>query len=182
MDKKFYQTKEWKELSRAYVENKECEWCHREAGDIVFVRDKTIKLFLVPHHREKAKFGLRVYKRLATAYFKQYFKDNAHRDEYTSLWLKASNSLISGAEDKDKRKRLRFLWDQKHLDELSDIYEAYKEERNKEYLTLNPDTVIILCNRCHYAREKGLILCKICNLRYQKPQYPTCYNCRRKPR
>ena len=176
-DKKFYQTKEWKKASRSYTEDKTCEWCGRKSGDIVTVGDRKIKISLVPHHREKAKFGLRVYKRLATVYFKEYFKKGAHSDEYTALWIEAKTSLIPGAEDKDIRKRLRFLWDQKHRGELDEIYGRYKEEKKREYMLLSPDTAIILCNRCHYAREKGLILCKICNLNYHKPQYPTCYNC-----
>lgn len=175
--KKFYQTKEWKKVSKSYTEGKTCEWCGRKSGDIITFGDRKIRLSLVPHHREKAKFGLRVYKRLATAYFKKYFKDNAHRDEYTSLWLEASNSLIHKAEDKDIQKRLRYLWDQKHLDELTEIYDNYKEEKRREYMILNPDTAIILCNRCHYARERGLVLCKVCNLKYHKPRYPTCYEC-----
>lgn len=176
-DKKFYQTKEWKKASRSYTEDKTCEWCGRKSGDIVIVGDREIKISLVPHHREKAKFGLRVYKRLATVYFKEYFKKGAHSDEYNALWIEAKTSLIPGAEDKDTRKRLRFLWDQKHRGELDEIYGRYKEEKKREYMILNPGTAIILCNRCHYAREKGLILCKICNLNYHKPQYPTCYNC-----
>ncbi len=177
VNKKFYQTKEWKKTSQTYTKNKTCEWCGRKSGDIVTIGDREIKLSLVPHHRERAKFGLRVYKRLATAYFKEYFKDGTHIDEYTTLWNGAKMSLITGVEDKDIRKRLRYLWDQTHRGELDKIYSDYKEEKKREYMVLNPDTAIILCNRCHYAREKGLVLCKTCSLKYHKPQYPTCYDC-----
>lgn len=176
-DKKFYQTKEWEETSRSYTKDKTCEWCGRKSGDIITFGDRKIKLSLVPHHREKAKFGLRVYKRLGTAYFKEYFKKGAHSDEYTALWAEGKNSLIASAEDKDIRERLRYLWDQEHRSELDEIYDRYKEEKKREYMILNPDTAIILCNRCHYARERRLILCKVCNLKYHKPRYPTCYGC-----
>lgn len=179
-EKKFYQTKEWRELSRAYVKDKSCEWCGRKSGDIVKIswkdKKKEIKISLSVHHREKQKFGLQVYKRLATKYFKDYFR-GGNTTEHMGLYIEAKKSLIPGAEDKDLKKRVRFLFDQKHRDTLDQIYQDYKDEKKREYMVLNPETAIILCNRCHYAREKGLILCKICRIKYHKPRYSMCYNC-----
>lgn len=181
-DKKTYEKKEWKEKSRAYVKDKLCEWCGRKAGDIVIVKDKEIKIYLVPHHRVKKQLGLRVYKRLANKMFGEYFKLGKNKHEKEDLYDKARVSLVSGAEEKDIKKRVRFLWDQLHRDDLNKLYDDYKYGAEQDYLDLTPEKVMILCNRCHFAREKGFIICKMCNLNYHKPQYPTCYRCSRRMR
>ena len=178
--KKTYQKKEWREKSREYVEDKSCEWCGRKKGDTVTIKDREIKIYLVPHHRVKKQLGLRVYKRLANRHFGEYFRLGKNKEEWHGLYDEAEESLVSGAEEKDIKKRLRYIWDQRHRADLDKLYDDYKYGAEQDYLNLTPEKVLILCNRCHFAREKGLIICKQCNLNYHRPQYPTCYNCSRK--
>jgi len=177
--KKTYEKKEWKEKSREYVTDKSCEWCGRKAGDIVSVKDKEIKIYLVPHHRVKKQIGLRVYKRLANKMFGEYFKLGKNKEEREDLYDEARRSLISGAEVKDIKKRARFIWDQHHRDDLDTLYDDYKYGAEQDYLDLTPEKAMIFCNRCHFAREKGFVLCQKCRINYHKPIYPSCYNCSR---
>ena len=37
--------------------------------------------------------------------------------------------------------------------------------------------VVVICKRCHYAHNKGKILCEKCNENNRKPNYETCYQC-----
>jgi len=57
-----------------------------------------------------------------------------------------------------------------------------KEEANKfaieEYLKLNDTRT--LCNRCHYAKEKGMDLCPYCKKAYKRTSYSSCFNCKEK--
>ncbi len=36
---------------------------------------------------------------------------------------------------------------------------------------------VVICKRCHYAHNRGLILCEKCNENYRKPNFETCYQC-----
>ena len=179
--KKTYQTPQWKSKSKSYTLGKACEWCGHHDGDVVVVKrkgqDKEIVLHLVPHHRKRVPLGLRVYKSLTTKYFKEYFVGESHEDEWYELQADARGSLVAGAEDKDIKKRLRYIWEQKHRAELDGLYGDYKKKAEEDYITLTPDSTIILCSRCHYAREKGLVLCKTCKTNYHNPRYASCFIC-----
>ena len=184
---KIYQTPEWKAAARAYVEGKPCEWCGRHAGDIVEVEDrkgkvKRVTLTIAPHHRKKIEMGLKVYKRLADRFYKDYFKDGANREEYDRLRREADGNLPERVEEKDVKKRVRFEFDKNHRLDLDAQYDEYKKWAEAEYMDLRPEKAIILCNRGHWAREKGLVLCLECKLYYRDPRYPTCYRCLQKAR
>ena len=36
---------------------------------------------------------------------------------------------------------------------------------------------MVLCNRCHFAKQKGKILCLKCGEHYHSPRYENCFNC-----
>lgn len=127
----------------------------------------------------KKQLGLRVYKRLANKMFGEYFKLGKNKEERKNLYDEAQKSLVSGAEGKDIKKRLRFIWDQRHREVLNKLYSDYKYGVVQDYLDLTPEKILILCNRCHFAREKGFVLCQKCKINYHKPIYPSCYTCSR---
>lgn len=184
---RIYETAEWKAKARAYVEGKPCEWCGRHAGDVVEVEDrkgnlKRITLKIAPHHRKKIEMGLMVNKRLANQFYREHFKGGANRDEYDALRAQAVSELPERVEEKDIKARLRFIFDKNHRDELDAQYEEYKKWAEEEYMDLRPEKTVILCNRCHWAREKGMVLCLECNHYYRDPRYPTCYKCLQKTR
>ena len=34
-----------------------------------------------------------------------------------------------------------------------------------------------MCRKCHYAREKGMVLCKLCRKNYHYTKYEKCFDC-----
>jgi len=68
---------------------------------------------------------------------------------------------------------------------LPQFYDKTIKEYNKqiEILTKNYSDmteVSVVCKRCHYAHNRGLILCEKCNINFRRPQYDMCPQCRRK--
>ena len=68
--------------------------------------------------------------------------------------------------------------DPENLEAVSAASEEEKRRILADYTELSPKKTIILCNRCHYAREKGLLLCPVCRIRYRRPRNPMCSECR----
>lgn len=176
-----YDKDEWKRRSAAFIEQQggACEWCGLKPGDVyVDSKGKERKIrSLSSHHRKKIPLGLGVYKKLATKFFRDYFKRGAHQEEWDRLWEETESELHEYVEKKDIRARVRFKWDQEHRQDLDELYEDYKKWAEEEYLDLTPEKALVLCNRCHYAREKGLVICSRCLKKYHKPQYPMCSTC-----
>ncbi len=52
---------------------------------------------------------------------------------------------------------------------------SIEEEARKEYLSLT--NTLTFCNRCHFAWEKGMILCSKCKKKYHPTMFIFCYNC-----
>jgi hypothetical protein len=163
---------EWKKRSKAFVEGKTCEWCGAENGDTYTDRKgKTRNKHLTPHHRDPPKLGLRAYKKIATKFYRE------HKDEHSQLRAQAIEGLGDRVEEKDLRKRVRFLFDEAHREEIDELYQEYKRRVEEEYMDLTPEKIMVLCNRCHTARKYGKVLCRKCRENYHNPKYPTCYTC-----
>jgi ribosomal protein L37AE/L43A len=79
---------------------------------------------------------------------------------------------------KAMRTEFRRLFLHKHKEEIDKIFAEVKENSNKNYLDFQ--NVTVLCRRCHYAREKGLVLCKVCHKQYHKPKFEKCWECFKK--
>jgi len=80
-------------------------------------------------------------------------------------------------EEKDLKKRIRFIFDEAHRTEIDERYAEYKRLAEEEYMELTPEKVMVLCTRCHTARRHGKVLCRRCRENYHNPKYPTCYIC-----
>jgi len=63
-------------------------------------------------------------------------------------------------------------------EDIKIAYEKKIETLVDKYL--HTKHVWVLCRRCHYAYEKGMLLCRICKRNYHRPNYDHCYNCRNK--
>lgn len=176
---------EWKERSRAFVEGKTCEWCDAKAGDTYTDRkDKIRKKHLTPHHRNPPKLGLPAYRKIANRFHREYFAKGAHSEEFkerlrelAGLRSQAVEELGDKVEEKDLKKRIRFIFDEAHREEIDALYGEYTKAAEKEYMKLTPETAMVLCNRCHTARRYGKVLCSRCRENYHSPKYPTCYSC-----
>ena len=159
----------WKKVSKAYIEGKACEWCGAKAGDTYEdSKGKTRKLGLSPHHIDKHKWGLLLYNQVKNTLFTAWLKQNRDHDY----------EAPRGLSQREKREYIKNLWarDNVHL-----ISEAFKKEKQKildTYISLSPENIIILCSKCHYAREKGFLICPTCHKNYRKSPFRTCYKCR----
>ena len=45
----------------------------------------------------------------------------------------------------------------------------------EQYMSL--EGTIIICNRCHHAHHKGMVLCNNCKKHYHKPKFEMCFHC-----
>ncbi|MEJ2250332.1 MAG: hypothetical protein P8Y97_11855 [Candidatus Lokiarchaeota archaeon] len=45
---------------------------------------------------------------------------------------------------------------------------------------LNTEHVLLLCQRCHYTHEKGMVLCELRRENYHRPRYNYLFNCKDK--
>jgi hypothetical protein len=161
-------SREWRERSRAYVEGKTCEWCGAKAGDKYIDskgRERTVGL--APHHIEKRRWGLPLYRQVRDRLYRQWLKDHD------------PGEAPRGLTAREGRRYLKDQWTRQSLGLISVAFEEEKRRTLAEYTALSPERTIILCNRCHYAREKGLLLCPVCRTRYRRPRNPTCLECRR---
>jgi hypothetical protein len=59
----------------------------------------------------------------------------------------------------------------------SEKYMAFKERAEASYMDFSPENVAVLCKRCHYATERGKVLCVKCKKHYHGKRYPVCYEC-----
>lgn len=168
-----WKSPEWKKASREYLEGKACEWCGAHAGDTYEdSKGKTRKLGLSPHHIEKHKWGLPLYNQVKNSLFTAWLKKNRDHD------YEVPRSLT----EKEKREYVKNLWAKDNGTIISETFEAEKHKILDTYINLSPENIIILCSRCHYAREKGWIICPECHKNYRKPMFPTCSDCAKKRR
>jgi len=58
------------------------------------------------------------------------------------------------------------------------VFAPVKEAAEEEYYSFKD--AIVLCMRCHYAKEKGWVLCEICRKKFHKPMYEQCWECYKK--
>jgi hypothetical protein len=72
-----------------------------------------------------------------------------------------------------KQNYQEFLKDKKLQTEIEIEHELHVQK----YMEFNPEDIIILCNRCHYAVENGKNLCPICKKRYKNQNFETCFDC-----
>jgi hypothetical protein len=59
-------------------------------------------------------------------------------------------------------------------------YTDFKERAEASYMDFSPENVAVLCKRCHYAIERGKVLCVKCKKHYHGKRYPVCYECNKK--
>lgn len=164
---------EWKKTSQVYTEGKTCEWCGAQAGDTYTDSNgKTRKLGLSPHHIEKHKWGLPLYNQVKNALFVAWLKKN--RDH--------GYEVPRSLSERERREYVKSLWARENGAIISEAFEKEKQRILETYTHLSPENIIILCSRCHYARERGLLICPECGRNYRKPKYPTCYDCTKKRR
>lgn len=67
---------------------------------------------------------------------------------------------------------------QSYKDLVNKTFKELKANSSRDYLDFKD--VNVLCRKCHYATEKGLVICKVCHKGYHKPKYGKCWVCFKK--
>jgi len=164
-----WKSPEWKAQAKTFSEGKPCTWCGAQPGDTYTTRKgDTRKLGFSPHHIEKHKWGLPLYNQVKNRLFGEYYK---------ALTSKFTFMYPPGLSKKEHREQTKFEWKKTHREEITVAFQAEKERIINDYLNLTDENAVVLCSRCHYAREKGMILCKVCGEGYHKPKYDRCWSC-----
>ena len=164
-----WKSQEWKKASKTFIEDKPCAWCGAKPGDTYETKKGSIrKLGFAPHHVEKHKWGLPLYNEV---------KNNL----FSAIWKKKTASISFmppiGVSVKEYRDQVKREWENCNRELIASEFDIEKNRILDEYKNLSDEHIVVLCTRCHYARENGVILCKKCGKNYHKPKYDQCWNC-----
>ena len=103
-----WRSPEWKARSRAYVEGKACEWCGARAGDkYTDSKGKTRTLGLAPHHIEKHKWGLPLYRQVRDRLYRQWLKTHDPGEAPRAL------------SEREKQSYLKHQWTRQNLETIT---------------------------------------------------------------
>jgi len=164
-----WKSPEWKAQAVAFKEGKPCAWCRAKPGDTYTTKSKKSRKFgFSVHHIEKHKWGLSLYNQVKNKMFRKYWQDKTSKP----LFL-----FPTGLSRKEYREQLKYEWENSHKEDIQTAFQEKKELIINDYLNLTEENAVVLCNRCHYARERGMVLCKICGKGYHKPKYDRCWKC-----
>ena len=153
-----------------------CEWCgHRKGDPYVDSKGVTRVRSMAVHHRNPPDIGLRAYKRLANHLLKSWTKINM--TEWRELTMEARMSFPYEATDADAKRRAEFNWAKEHRQRISEAYEEHRAKVIMVYSHPTGETAIVSCSRCHTAREKGKVICRVCRERYHDPRHQMCLVC-----
>ena len=164
-----WKSPEWKAKSKEFSEGKPCAWCDAKPGDTYETRKGNLRKYgFSPHHIEKHKWGLPLYNQVKNQLFREHYK------ELTSKVLFLYPAHLSKKEHREQEKG---KWEKQYSEVIQDHFLDEKKRILNDYLNLSEENALILCTRCHYAREKGMVLCKTCGKSYHKPKYDQCWSC-----
>jgi len=199
---KIWQTPKWKKKRGEYIKGKKCEWCgsdkylsiahkkhfnglkeYKKIG-LIFLNNyfkdgrneqekqeltKVAEEINIPQYLEacpKCKSSS-VYERKTIV---PKFRCQSCGYETDELIRRLNAKTV----DSQNRKFLSLFF-KKHREEVNQLFSKRKDESWRDYLDFKE--VWVLCRRCHFAQGKGMILCKKCGKKYQKPRYKMCREC-----
>ena len=196
-----WETIQWKMKRSAFLKDKTCEWCgSRENLAIHHTQHfkglkeyKSVLSMMMREHFgsgrnevERQALQAEVNKRVHPRY--SFLCPNCNYPMYArkSIAPRYKCKKCGSETDKPKkkqslesrrafRKEFSKLFLQRHKEEIDKMFAQAKENSNRDYMDFK--NVTILCKRCHYAKEKGLVLCKVCHKNYHKPKYEKCWRC-----
>lgn len=170
-----WKTPEWRAQSDALIaEQGTCEWCGAKNGD-TYIDSKGVsrRVALGFCHRDRVVVGLRLYRKVAGVMWRAFKKT----PEYDGFAEKVVASLPRGVRAKDKDRRVRFAWETENRKLIGERFEAAKMEIIEVYRSLDREKGVILCGKCHFAQERGLVICQTCKKHYHDPKYEACRWC-----
>jgi hypothetical protein len=196
-------TPQWKKKRLEFLQEKTCQWCgsnenlaihhkhhFRALNEYKKLVTKTIRKHFADgknqdekqrlmaqaqmRHKNKAKFlylcpkcGFQVYARKTL--HPKYRCKTCHA--LTDNPTRRTNPKYQRA----IRRTFRKSFIRNHKEEVDKAFKELKEISNRDYLDFKD--VEVLCRKCHYATEKGLIICQVCHKSYHQPKYNKCWAC-----
>ena len=154
-----WKTDAWKKKREELIRDKCCEWCGSTEN-------------LSVAHKERA-----------LSY------DQDYRIVSNELW----QTLVSqgkystpdreeGEEDNDYRRRViarlqrdREDFRSKYANQIEQAVDAKRQMDFQKYMSF--EDVMILCKKCHFAYDKGMVLCDVCRKAHHEPKYDMCWFC-----
>ena len=190
-----YNTDAWKKAREEFIRSRGsvCEMCGRRAGEVVKIKtrkgkEKEVRISLSVHHKDPPPYGLKLYKKIVNQLFRETVGNPKTRDSNPIWAIYEKEARLALGSKANARKIYEYAKKQWSIDNQELVQKKFKEAKQKaqeEYLKLTPENAIVLCQRCHLARERGLRLCPICKTYYYRPSpfYPdACYRCNKEVR
>jgi hypothetical protein len=197
-------TPQWKKKRLEFLQGKTCEWCgsienlaihhnHHFYGLNEYKKlvTKVIKQHFATGKNQDEKQGLLVetHRKVQLKYlylcpkcgFQVYARKTLHPKYKCKTCRALTDSPVRKLSPKSKRairREFRKSFLQSHKNVVDEAFKELKETSNKDYLDFKD--VEVLCRKCHYATEKGLVICQVCHKSYHKPKYRKCWVCFKK--
>ncbi len=201
-----WRTSSWKRKRKEVLEGKVCEWCgsgdslaihhlkhFRGRREFRRVLSTYLKSYFSGGRNRREKQELLGKARRSVGSTNSYFCPSCGHVVYARktmlpryrCWTckATTDTPIKKSSPSKKRavtRKFRALFFKRYEKEIRAQFAQEREAADKEYLAF--DKIIILCKRCHYATEKGLVLCEICGQSYHRPKYGKCWGCFKKTR
>jgi hypothetical protein len=143
-----FRTKEWKVKREAFLKGKVCAWCG--ATEHLSIHHKTKHTPLIKY--VKLASNEMIAQKIKEGEFKPQYLGGISltREDFKVFWAKYGEQI-----NEDVKKRLAPL--------------------DEEYMSLT--NCEALCKRCHWAAERGLMLCPVCKVHYMNPRHSKCQHC-----
>ncbi len=196
-----WQTSDWRKKRREFLKDKACEWCGSNENLAIHhikhfkgLREykRTVTDFIRSYFAngknklEKSRLLNKASKDIKAKYFyacpncgfSVYMRKTITPKYKCSKCGSETDSPIkkeSSATRYARLKNFRRLFFKRHRKEIDEMFALRKQQSDRDYRDFKG--VEILCKRCHYATERGLVLCEICSQGYHKPNYGKCWNC-----
>ena len=199
-----WQSSAWKKKREEFLKGKSCEWCKSEKNLVIHhpkhfhglaeYRKSATRIMREyfsnkKNEEERQKLLAEASKDVAQIY--SYFCPNCGYRAYARKTIRPEYKCKKCGTETDEpvkklssytrhliRKKFRFLFFQGHKEEIDRLFAQAKEAADRDYHSFKDAT--ILCKRCHYAKEKGLVLCEVCGKGYHEPKYGKCWECFKK--
>jgi hypothetical protein len=192
-----WQTKEWIEKRKHFIEGKKCEKCGSTTDLVIHHKKKIAELLehkrkitnqLVQQLIKKGEFKPKIQniptcpkckthrksdikerKRTKPSHkhLKRFRCKNCKHEFEKPVYRKKKTNRLS------KRDWERFLATYEIV--VDNLVSKQRKEFHKYYMSFK-DTQI-LCKRCHYADHKGMKLCAFCKKRYHEKKWDMCFIC-----
>ncbi len=185
------QGKEWETKRAHFIEGKTCEWCGSHLNLVV-----AAKVPLPPYIMQLKEASAKLLKtRLEEGEFSEIEEKlrlcptcgsaslATRKQKKPAMKCKNCRAEFDYPEDKTVKtgripsEQWKVFWE-KYSPSIKEGIMAERDRAERKYRNL--EECIVLCKRCHFARQKGLTLCPSCGKNYRRAGNDLCWECFKK--